>query len=275
MTQKLDLGTPEIADFLSAVNDRYGYDFRHYARASLVRRLHVALLRENAATLKELTDKVLERPDCFFRVLDALTVSVTEMFRDPVFFRALAEEVFPYLATYTELKVWHPGCSTGEEVYSLAILLEEASLYGRTLFYGTDINPRALLAAREGILKTTALAEATEAYRLAGGRRALSDYYTAAYDNAIFTPALKKHLLFADHNLVTDQKFGEMNLILCRNVLIYFDRELQRRVVQLLWESLSLGGFLCLGSREHLEGLGTLPGARVVSKTERIYQKKA
>ena len=274
-TPSIELSPGEIDDFLMAVNDRYGYDFRLYARASFTRRVQVAMSREKVDTLAALTDLLVGNADCFSRTLDALTVSVTEMFRDPATFCALRDMVFPYLQTFSELKIWHPGCSTGEEVYSLAIFLEEAGLFNRAICYGTDINPRALKSAREGIVKPGTLPEVTRAYIDAGGRYSFSRYYTAAYANAILAPALKRNLLFADHNLVTDQKFGDMNLILCRNVLIYFDRELQRRVVQLLWDSLAVGGFLCLGAREHLEGANQLAGCRVVGKAERIYQKKS
>lgn len=265
----------EIEILVKAIYDCYGYDFREYAPASLARRVHATLVKHGLQTISELTQKVIHSPEFFARLLDNLTVTVTEMFRDPTFYLTLREKVFPYLQTYPELKTWIAGCATGEEVYSVAILKKETGLYDRSLLYGTDINPRALARAREGILALGNVAKADRLYRDSGGKRQFSDYYVSKYDAAIFDSSLKEKLVLSDHNLVTDSHFGEMNLILCRNVLIYFSPALQRKVLKTLWGSLRPGGFLCVGSRERVDCERDLPGCFTYSKTERIFQKKA
>ncbi len=264
----------EVDLLIRAVFERYGYDFREYSPASLRRRIKAVLIKQNVRKVSELTEKVIHDPDAFSALLVHLTVTVTELFRDPLFFRSLRENIVPYLQTFSELKVWHPGCATGEEVYSMAILLTEAGLYERSLIYATDINVNALTKAREGIIAEKALSEAQGRYKESGGLFNLSKYFTTEYRAAIADRSLKRHLVFSDHNLVTDGKFGEMNLILCRNVLIYFSPPLQRRVLQLLWDSLAIGGFLCLGMKERLDSQRDLPGCYLYSKADRIYQKK-
>ncbi len=272
--RELESESHEIDRLLEIIFDRFGYDFRSYSEASLKRRIHLALTRQNLSTVHELSEKIARDTNAFSMLLNQLTVTVTEMFRDAQVFKYLRDQVFPYLKTYPELKIWHAGCSTGEEVYSLAILLMEAGLYERCLIYGTDINPRALQKARDGILSGPSIEEATARYTAAGGVHSFSKYYTMESGVAVLDPRLKKNLVFSDHNLVTDSKFGEMNLILCRNVLIYFSLELQNRVLALLWESLGMGGFLCLGSKERLDSRRHLQGCRVMSTSERVYQKK-
>lgn len=265
----------ELELLTQAILQRYGYDFREYSPASLKRRVTATLKSEGLSNISELIEKVVHAPEAFSRLLDGLTVTVTQMFRDPTVYRCLREKIMPYLQTYPEIKVWNAGCATGEEVYSVAILLKECGLYPRSMVYGTDINPRALSRAREGILSGDSITEATKNYIESGGTTSFSRYYTADYGAAILDSTLKSNLVFSDHNLVTDFHFGEMNLIMCRNVLIYFTPPLQQKVLKLLWDSLRPGGFIVLGAKERLDCTANLPGCTPYSKSERIYQKRA
>jgi chemotaxis protein methyltransferase CheR len=242
----------ELPLLLEALYRKYHYDFRGYALASLKRRLTQAMDRFSCDTLSQLQDRVLHEPALFPVLLDFLTVQVSEMFRDPPYFRALREKVVPLLRTYPSLKVWVAGCSTGEEVYSLAILLQEEGLLERSLIYATDINASALERAQAGIYDATRIGGFTENHRKSGARTSLSDYYTAAYGKAVFDKALKTNIVFADHSLSTDSAFSEVQLVSCRNVLIYFDRQLQDRVLGLFRDSLCRKGFLGLGAKESL-----------------------
>jgi chemotaxis protein methyltransferase CheR len=242
----------EIDLLLEAVYRRRGYDFRDYARASLRRRIENRLRVEKVETIARLLDKVLHDGSCMDRFVLGLSVNVSAMFRDPGFFRAMRTHVFPLLRTWPYIRIWQAGCSMGEEVYSVAIMLAEDGLLGRCRIYATDINETALQKAREGIYPLELMQRCTQNYIEAGGTRSFSEYYTAAYDNAIFTPALREHLVFAKHNLVTDGPFNEFSLILCRNVLIYFNRTLQDRVHRLLYDSLANFGVLGVGAKETL-----------------------
>jgi chemotaxis protein methyltransferase CheR len=242
----------EIDLLLEAVRRVGGVDFRNYARASLWRRIQNQLRAQKAETVMDLLDKVVDDPLCMDRFVLGLSVNVSAMFRDPGFFRALRELVFPRLRTWPFLRIWVAGCSMGEEVYSLAIMLAEEGLISRCRIYATDINERALARAREGIYALDLVQRYTQNYIQAGGTRSFSEYYTAAYGNAIFRPALRERVVFAKHNLVTDGPFNEFSLILCRNVMIYFNRRLQERVHRLLSDSLANFGVLGLGAREAL-----------------------
>ena len=242
----------EIQLLLEAVFLRYHYDFRHYARASIKRRLLQARLHFGVSTITALQERILHDPDMMGQMLGFLTVQVSEMFRDPSYFRALREQVLPHLKTYPSLKVWIAGCSTGEEVYSMAILFKEEGLLDRTIIYATDINPHALAAAKAGIYPLDRIRKFTENHQKSGGRSSLSDYYTADYGRAVFDSSLRVNVVFSDHSLVSDAVFGEMQLISCRNVMIYFDRALQDRAVGLFKDSLSRNGFLGIGSKETL-----------------------
>jgi chemotaxis protein methyltransferase CheR len=242
----------EIELLLEAVFRHYGFDFRSYAYASIRRRLWKRTEAEGLTSISGLQARVLHDPAAMERLLLDLSVSVTAMFRDPGFYRVFRDEVVPLLRTYPFIRIWHAGCSTGEEVYSTAILLEEEGLLERTRIYATDINDVVLQQARAGIFPLNRMQEYTENYIRAGGTRSFSEYYTAAYDNAIFTPALREHVVFAKHNLVTDGPFNEFSLILCRNVLIYFNRTLQDRVHRLLYDSLANFGVLGVGAQETL-----------------------
>lgn len=264
----------ELELLVQAIYLRYHYDFRHYSRASLKRRLGRALERFGCATGSRLQERLLREPELFPRLLDHLTVPTTEIFRDPAYFLALRREVVPYLRTYPSLKIWIAGCSTGEEIYSLAILLREEELLDKTVIYATDINPRSLAAAKQGIYRAEAVRKATPAYRAAGGRGSLSEYYNAAYDSVRFDPSLTENVVFADHSLATDAVFAEVHLVSCRNVLIYFNRELQDRAFALFRDALVREGFLGLGSKETINFSRHKDAFDVVCRNERIFRKR-
>ncbi|MHA7919307.1 CheR family methyltransferase [Alloalcanivorax xenomutans] len=264
----------EIRLLLEAIYQLYGYDFRSYSPASMRRRIMHRLTMSGFSTVLEMTDRVLRDRQFFVTLLNDLTVNVTEMFRDPEFYKAFREEVVPVLKTFPFIKIWHAGCSTGEEIYSMAILLEEEGLYERAMLYATDIDKNVLAAAKKGIYPIHAFKQYTDNYRRAGGHQSLSDYATARYDSVIMEQRLKRNIVFADHDLATDQVFGEMHVILCRNVLIYFDRPLQQRVFKLFGESLDMGGFLCLGTKESLRFSGNEESFDVVNRSLRIFRKR-
>lgn len=264
----------ELQLLIDAIYLRYHYDFRGYAEASLKRRLTTAMGRFGCQTLSQLQDKVLHEPSTFSAVLDFLTVPVSEMFRDPPFFLALRENVVPLLRTYPSLKVWVAGCSTGEEVYSLAILLREEGLLERTLIYATDINPQTLQKAEAGVYEVDRIAGFTDNHRRSGARSSLSDYYTAAYGRAVFDKTLKQNIVFSDHSLATDSVFAEVQLITCRNVLIYFNRELQDRALGLFREALCRRGFLGIGSKESLRFSVHAGAFEELVPEHRIYKRK-
>jgi chemotaxis protein methyltransferase CheR len=242
----------EVDLLLEAVRRVRGFDFRDYARASLRRRIANQMKAESVATVTALLDRVVHDPEAMDRFLLGLSVNVSAMFRDPAFFRAVREQVVPILRTYPFVRIWQAGCSMGEEVYSLAILLEEENLLARCRIYATDISESILARAREGIFPLDLMKKYTQNYQQAGGRSSFSEYYTAAYDHAIFRPSLRAQVVFAQHNLVTDGAFNEFNLVLCRNVMIYFNRQLQDRVHGLLYDSLAKFGILGLGAKETL-----------------------
>jgi len=263
----------EIELLLEAIFRHYGFDFRSYAYASIRRRLWRRLDAEGLKTISALQDRVLHEPALMERLLLDLSINVTAMFRDPSFYLAFREKVVPLLRTYPFIRIWHAGCSTGEEVYSMAILLEEAGLYDRARIYATDINEVVVHRARAGIFPLERMQEYTENYIRAGGTRSFSEYYTAKYDGALFSPALQRHVVFSQHNLVTDRSFAEFNVILCRNVLIYFDRALQTRVHGLFHESLVHLGVLALGSKETLRLSEFESSYEELSGPDRIYRK--
>ena len=263
----------ELKLLLDGIYHLYHYDFRDYSQASLRRRLKTALLHFKCETLSQLQDRVLQEPELFHALLDHLTVQVSEMFRDPSYFRALREQVVPLLRTYPSLKVWVAGCSAGEEAYSLAILLREEGLLQRSLIYATDINPRMLERAEAGIFPIDRIAGFTIQHRESGAKSSLSDYYTAAYGRAIFDKSLREHMVFSDHSLATDSVFAEVQFVSCRNVLIYFDRPLQDRAVGLFRDSLCRHGFLGLGSKESLRFSRQAPSFVSFVQQERIYQR--
>ena len=268
-----DLERIEIELLLEAIYRRYGFDFREYALASLRRRLWRRIHAERLGSVSGLQERVLHDPACMERLLLDLSISVTAMFRDPSFYVAFREKVVPLLRTYPFTRIWNAGCSTGEEVYSLAILLHEEGVYDRTRIYATDINEAVVDRAKEGVFPLDKMREYTENYIRAGGKAAFSEYYTAAYDGARFARSLVENVVFAQHNLVSDRSFNEFNAIMCRNVMIYFDRSLQARVHELFHESLARFGVLALGRKETIAFSPFEGSYEELDRDERIYKK--
>jgi len=264
----------ELTLLLEAIFQRYHCDFRGYAKSSLRRRLRQAMERFGAASLSELQGRVLHDAQALPILLDYLTVQVSEMFRDPTHFLALRRDVLPLLATYPSLKIWIAGCSTGEELYSLAITLEEAGLLDRTILYATDVNEEALRKAEAGVYALDRVAGFSANYAKAGGTGSLSDWFTAAYDGVVFDRRLRRNVVFSDHSLSTDGDFAATHLVMCRNVLIYFDRELQDRAISLFEQSLVPRGFLALGSKENLRVSSRAAAFETFDGRERIYRKQ-
>jgi chemotaxis protein methyltransferase CheR len=263
----------EIELLLEGVFRHYGFDFRAYAFPSLKRRLWKRIEAEGLETVTALQERVLHDPAMMERLLLDLSINVTAMFRDPGFYAAFREKVVPLLRTYPFIRIWHAGCSTGEEVYSMAILLHEEGLLDRSRIYATDINEVVLDRARAGIFPLDKMQEYTQNYLKAGGTRSFSEYYMALYDGARFDPALTRNAVFAQHNLVGDGSFAEFNVIVCRNVMIYFDRELQHRVHALFYESLARFGVLVLGSKETLRLSQYEDRYEVLDAREKIYRR--
>ena len=264
----------EIQLLIEAIYRKYSYDFRHYARASMRRRVLTALSRLGIESVSILQHRILREQALFTTLLTQLTVPVSELFRDPAYFKALREHVLPVLATYPSLKVWVAGCSTGEEVYSLAILLDESALLDRTIVYATDLNPESLRVAEAGVFSIERVAAFTRNYQRASGVRSLADYYTAAYGGVVFDRRLRARVTFSDHCLATDQVFAEVNLVSCRNVLSYFDRELQDRAIGLFAAALAPRGYLGLGSHERLDWSKYRADFEDAAASERIYRRK-
>lgn len=265
----------ELDLLLEAVFRQYGYDFRDYARTSIRRRIAAIMHRDGLATISALQDRVLHDPGMWERFLHGISVSVSTMFRDPHFFLAFRRHLVPVLRTYPFIRIWQAGCSLGEEAYSLAILLLEEGLYDRSLIYATDINDATLRQAREGIFPADQMQKFTQNYILAGGDRSFSEYYTARYEFALMRPSLQQNIVFSQHNLVSDGAFNEFNVILCRNVMIYFNRELQERTHTLFHSSLSMFGILGLGSRESLRFLPHERLYQPILPNEKLYRKVA
>jgi chemotaxis protein methyltransferase CheR len=265
----------EFRLLIDAIYHRYQYDFRGYSAASLRRRMKSAMAHFGCRTLSQLQDRVLHETEVFAGLLDYLTVQVSEMFRDPSYFRALREHVVPLLRTYPSLKIWVAGCSAGEEAYSLAILLREEGLLARSLIYATDINPHSLAKAEAGVFDIERIAGFTVNHQGSGATSSLSDHYTAAYGRAVFDRSLKERIVFADHSLATDSVFAEAQLVSCRNVLIYFNRELQDRALRLFHESLCRHGFLGIGPKETLRFSSHADAFEQFVASERIYQKRS
>lgn len=265
----------ELDLLLEAIHRRYHYDFRSYSRPSLRRRADLLRRRLDCATLSDVQSRLLREPDLLPVMTDCMTVQVSEMFRDPRYFRTLREKVIPHLRTFPSLKVWVAGCSSGEELYSLAILFREEGLESRTLFYATEINPSALARAQAGIFDLDRIPLFTANHQKSGGRSSLSDYYTAAYGAAVFDKSLRARTVFAEHSLACDAVFSEVHLVSCRNVLIYFDQPLQDRAVSLFRESLAHGGFLGLGMNESLRFSGHADAFTPFASEDRIYRRSA
>lgn len=264
----------EIASLLAMIEKEYGYDFRSYSQAHIRRRITNRLNLSGYASVQELKQHVERNRVVAAALLRDLSITVTEMFRDPDFFRSLRSEVIPVLQTYPFIKIWHAGCSTGQEAYSMAILLKEEGLLERTTIYATDFNQEALDQAREGIYPSKLMKEYTLNYQEAGGEEAFSNYYRSSYEKAIMSSELKKNIVWANHNLVTDAVFAEVHMVLCRNVLIYFDKELQEKVHHLFFDSLIKGGFLCLGNKEGLKYGPFANSYQEVDGKQKIFKKR-
>jgi chemotaxis protein methyltransferase CheR len=269
-----DTSDLEISLLLEAIFRKYGYDFREYSQAHIRRRIMNRMAVSGFEDISQMQSKVLNDDTFASELLQDLSITVTEMFRDPVFYRSLRENVVPVLKTYPFIKIWHAGCATGEEAYSMAILLQEEGLYDRTTIYATDFNQMALNRAKDGIFSNKMIKEYTSNYQMAGGKESFSSYYTSNYDNVIMNHSLKKNIVWANHNLVTDSVFAEVNLILCRNVLIYFDKNLQNKVQTLFYNSLINGGVLCLGSKESLRFSDIYEQYIELDTKQRIFKKK-
>ena len=273
-SNKTDLEDIELEVLKEAIFRRYGYDFRHYAKASFRRRTEYFLGKTHFERISELVPRIIHDKSFFESFFYTLCITVSEMFRDPFVFKAIRNKVVPMLKTFPFVKVWVAGCATGEEAYTMAILLQEEGFYDRAQIYATDFNEEALDRAKKGIFSIERIKEFTHNYLEAGGKESFSDYYLAKYDSAIMNKELKKNIVFANYNLASDSVFGEMHLILCRNVLIYFDKTLQNRVLGLLNDSMIHNGFLCLGSKESIRFSGVVENFIAFSKKEKIYQKK-
>ncbi len=269
-----ETGRIELRLLLEAVYLKYGYDFRNYSMAHLKRRIAYRLSLSGLASISQLQHAVLHDEAVFRIFLQDLSINVSEMFRDPPFYKALRNEILPMLGTYPSFRIWHAGCSAGQEAYSMAILLHEVGMRERGQIYATDFNRTILEQAREASFPLAQLKDYTAKYQQAGGKNSFADYYTADDEHALLRPFLKERIFFSEHNLVTDGVFGEMHLVVCRNVLIYFDRELQDRVVGLFVDSLCPGGFLCLGSKESLKFSKHADRFETVHEKEKIYRKR-
>lgn len=268
-----ELETIELGMLTEAVWRRYGLDFRNYAMPSLRRRVRLAMNEEGAQTVTGLIEKLLHDPPAMERLLLRLSINVTAMFRDPGFFSSVRRNVIPHLRSYPFVRIWHAGCSTGEEAYSMAILLTEEGLYDRCRIYATDMNAVALARARDAIVPLDQMQEYSANYLRSGGKTSLSDYYTANYGHAIFRAALRRNIIFSQHNLVTDGSFNEFNLILCRNVMIYFNEALQNQVHKLLYASLRRYGVLGLGRKESMRSTPHEADYEAVDEEERLFRR--
>lgn len=263
----------ELKAVLQVLYETHGYDFRSYASTSIERRLHECVKRQKLTCLADLIPRILYQPGFAQQLIPQLAVSVTNLFRDEAFFRAIREKILPILHTFPFFKIWHAGCSSGEEIYSMAIILMEEGLLSRAQIYATDINYIALQQAKEGIYSLEEVINGEERYRKSGGKCQLRDYFTTRYNAACIRAELKRHITFASHNLAVDSDFAEMQLIICRNVLIYFNNDLKKRVMQLFFNSLYPSGILCLGNKENLTQLPMHTYFHEIAASERIYKK--
>jgi chemotaxis protein methyltransferase CheR len=271
--EKSEITEEELEEVLAVINSSYGYDFSDYSRASMHRRVRRFMHDAGLNTSFDLKFHLINDKKVFDFFLQSITVNVTEMFRDPEFYKALKQKVIPVLESYPIIKIWHAGCSSGEEVFSMAILLHEAGLINRTRIYATDINPANIEKSKKGILPLDVMKDYVANYIKAGGENDFASYYTAMYDNAIIRKDLRQNIIFSQHNLVTDQVFNEFQLVCCRNVMIYFNRELQNKVIHLFHDSLSTFGFLALGIKESLLFTDIKNKFETVSSNEKIFRR--
>lgn len=274
-TDATDIQDIEIDLLLEGIYRIHGFDFRQYSRASIKRRITELKRMEGLETISAFQDRILHDPDCLNRFLLGLSVHATAMFRDPTFYLTFRKKVVPLLRTYPTVQIWIAGCSTGEEVYSLAILLREERLYDKCRIYATDISHAVLRKAKDGIFPLSAMRDYTQNYHQAGGINEFSDYYTARYDSVLFSSGLKSNVVFSEHNLATDGSFNEFQVILCRNVMIYFNKDLQARVHNLLYDSLSMFGVFGLGNKESLKFTPRAHAYEHLNQTDKLYRKVA
>src|SRR5438067_1933828 len=272
-TEKSALEDVEVQLLTEGIYRHYGFDFRDYSLPSLRRRIWKRVYAEGLSTISGLLEKVLHDSDCMERLLLDLSITTKAMFRDPSFYAAFRQKVVPLLRTYPFARIWHAGCSTGEEVYSMAILLQEEGLYERCRIYATDINEAVLQRAKDGIFAVATMQENTSNYIAAGGKGTFSGYYTARYDYALFRPSLRENVVFAQHNLVTDASFNHFNVIFCRNVLIYFNNRLQERVQELFLNSMEMFGILGLGKKETIRYTNVAANYEEIDAEERLYRR--
>ena len=263
----------ELQLLLNDMIDRYGYDFTGYSEASLKRRIEHFMVKDHITDVSRLRSLIIKNPDYFRHLVEEITVNVTEMLRDPPFYKAIREEVLPALATYPFIRIWHAGCSTGEEVYSMAILLKEAGILHKSRLYATDINPHVIEKAKSGIFPASQMRKYSENYIQSGGNSDFSAYYSSNYNLAKFDESLSEKMIFATHNLVADSSFNEFQLILCRNTLIYFNKKLQSRVLELFDHSLDMLGFLGLGTKESLRFSGIESKFKQIIPGQKIWRK--
>jgi chemotaxis protein methyltransferase CheR len=265
---------PEISSLLEAIYQKYGYDFRQYSGDHIRRRINNRMALSGIKSISQMKFRLLNDEIFASQLLQDLSITVTEMFRDPEFYKSLRENVIPILKTYPFIKIWHAGCATGEEAYSMSIIINEEGLHDRTTIYATDFNQSALNKAKEGIYSNEMIKGYTTNYQLSGGKESLGDYYTSNYDNVIMNKSLRENIVWANHNLVTDSVFAEVHLILCRNVLIYFEKDLQNKVLNLFQNSLINGGILCLGSKEGLRFTNLFDRYIELDHKQRIFKRK-
>ena len=270
---KYDLEKIEIKLLMEGIYRHYGFDFRDYSMPSLKRRVWKRVYAEGLTSISGLQEKILHDSACMERLLLDLSINTTAMFRDPSFYLIFRRKIVPLLRTYPFVRIWHAGCSTGEEVYSTAILLQEENLLERCRIYATDINEAVLQRAKDGIFPLNTMQENTSNYIAAGGTGTFSQYYTARYDYAIFRPALRENVVFAQHNLVTDSSFNHFNVISCRNVLIYFNTALQERVQRLFLDSMEMFGILGLGKKETVRYSSVAENYEEIDAEERLYRR--
>ncbi|RYY62217.1 MAG: protein-glutamate O-methyltransferase CheR [Chitinophagaceae bacterium] len=273
MENVIHIDDPEIEVLLDDFIEIYGYDFSGYSKASFKRRLQRLFIMDKMVNFAEFRYRLQNDRDYFNHAVSEISVNVTEMFRDPVFFKTIREKVVPVLATYPLVRIWHAGCSSGEEVYSLAIILKEAGILNKSILYGTDLNPNVLEKAARGIFPMTAMQQYSRNYLLAGGREDFSSYYSANYNFAKFDESLSQRMVYSTHNLVSDFSFNSFQLIFCRNVLIYFDKDLQSKVLSVFDKSLERFGFLALGSKESLRFSGIETMYEMLDGKEKIWRK--
>jgi len=273
-TEQEVLSVQQLNELIDLIKKFHGFDFSHYSKASLKRRV-VRIIQNKKQTFYDLKHTLVNSQEFFQEFLDEITVNVTEMFRDPSFYKAICKQVIPYLSTYQHIKIWSAGCSSGEEVYSLAILLNESSLRKKSFIYGTDINTEMLKEARKGIYSLKKIKSYAENYQFSGLKGSLTDHFTIMYDAATVHSELKHNTLFSVHNLVSDAIFNEFQMITCRNVFIYFESELQEKILELFYNSLAPHGFLCMGSKETIRSDKFKKKFKIINSKENIYQKIA